>query len=82
MTPGSIFAVIFLVISSLAFAYYASHFGSYNKTYGTLGAAIGFMTWLWISSIVIMVGAEINSEVEREAKGHTPAAEKCSSKAD
>ena len=60
VTPGSLFAVIFLIISSSAFAYYAAHFGSYNKTYGTLGAAIGFMTWLWISSIVVMVGAEIN----------------------
>jgi membrane protein len=76
VTPGSAFAVIFLIISSSAFAYYAAHFGSYNETYGTLGAAIGFMTWLWISAIVIMVGAEINAEVEREAKGDTPAAKK------
>jgi membrane protein len=76
ITPGSIFAVTFLIISSFAFAFYAAHFGSYNKTYGTLGAAIGFMTWLWISSIVVMVGAEINSEVEREAKGDVPAADK------
>ena len=76
VTPGSLFAVIFLIISSSAFAYYAGHFGSYNKTYGTLGAAIGFMTWLWISSIVVMVGAEINAELEREAKGDAPAAEK------
>ena len=63
-------------LSSSAFAYYAAHFGSYNQTYGTLGAAIGFMTCLWISSIVVMVGAEINAEVEREAKGDAPAAEK------
>jgi membrane protein len=79
VTPGSLFAVIFLIISSLAFAYYAAHFGSYNKTYGTLGAAIGFMTWLWISSIVVLAGAEINAEVEREAKGNTTAVEKTSS---
>lgn len=81
VTPGSLFAVIFLIISSSAFAYYAAHFGSYNETYGTLGAAIGFMTWLWISSIVVMVGAEINAEVEREAKGDAPAAEKSPPKA-
>lgn len=80
VTPGSIFALLFLIISSSAFAYYAAHFGSYNKTYGTLGAAIGFMTWLWISSIVVMVGAEINAEVEREAKGDPPASEKIGSK--
>ena len=50
------------------------------KTYGTLGAAIGFMTWLWISSIVVMVGAEINAEVEREAKGDAPVAGEKSAK--
>ena len=76
VTPGSLFAVTFLIIASAAFAFYAAHFGSYNKTYGSLGAVIGFMTWLWISSIVVMVGAEINSEVEREAKGDAPAADK------
>lgn len=76
VTPGSLFAVGFLIASSTAFAYYANHFGSYNKTYGTLGAAIGFMTWLWISSIVVLVGAEINAEVERQAKGRTPSADK------
>jgi membrane protein len=76
VTPGSLFAVAFLIIASAAFAFYAAHFGSYNKTYGSLGAAIGFMTWLWISFIVVMVGAELNSEVEREAKGDAPAADK------
>ena len=79
VTPGSAFAVVFLIISTFAFAYYAAHFGSYNKTYGSLGAAIGLMTWLWISSIVVLVGAEINAEVEREAKGGAPAAEKTES---
>ena len=78
VTPGSIFALVSLIISSSAFAYYAAHFGSYNETYGALGAVIGFMTWLWISSIVVMVGAELNAEVEREAKGDTPAADKSS----
>jgi membrane protein len=76
VTPGSLFAVAFLIVASAAFAFYAAHFGSYNKTYGSLGAVIGFMTWLWISFIVVMVGAELNSEVEREAKGKTPAADR------
>ena len=76
VTPGSAFAVVFLIISTFAFAYYAAHFGSYNTTYGSLGAAIGLMTWLWISSIVVLVGAEINAKVEREAKGGAAAAEK------
>lgn len=76
VTPGSLFALVVLILTSTAFAYYAKHFGSYNETYGTLGAAIGFMTWLWISFIVVLVGAEINAEVEREAKGDTPAVDK------
>ena len=80
ITPGSLFATSFLIVASATFAFYAAHFGSYNKTYGSLGAVIGFMTWLWISSIVVMVGAEINAEVEHEAKGKTPTADKPSGK--
>ena len=76
VTPGSLFAVALLIVSTLAFAFYANHFGSYNKTYGALGAAIGFMTWLWISSIVVLVGAEINAEAERQVKGQAPSANK------
>ncbi len=73
VTPGSVFATFFLFAASAGFAYYASNFGNYNKAYGTLGAAIGFMTWLWISSIVVMVGAELNAAVEQEAKGKSAA---------
>jgi membrane protein len=43
-----------------------TQFGSYNRTYGSLGAAIGFMTWIWISTIVVLSGAELNAEVERQ----------------
>ena len=75
VTPGSIFASVAWVAASAGFAYYAAHFGTYNETYGTLGAAIGLMFWLWISAIVIMVGAEINAETEQEAKGAAPAVE-------
>jgi membrane protein len=76
VTPGSLFASIVWLIASGGFAYYAANFGSYNKTYGTLGAAIGLMTWMWISGIVVLVGAELNAEAEREAKGDTPTADK------
>lgn len=69
ITPGSIFASVAWIVASAGFSYYAANFGSYNKTYGTLGAAIGFMTWIWISVIVIMIGAEINSETESQAEG-------------
>jgi membrane protein len=64
---GSAFASITWVIVSLAFSYYVANFGSYNKTYGSLGAAIGFMTWIWISSMVVLLGGELNAELERQA---------------
>ena len=50
--------------SSIAFSLYVSHFGSYNSTYGSLGAVIGFMTWIWISAMVILTGAVVNAAVE------------------
>ena len=63
---GGAAAAIGWVVVSLAFSYYVAHFGSYNKTYGSLGAAIGFMTWIWISSIVVLMGAELNAELEQQ----------------
>lgn len=63
---GSAFAGIFWLLGSLAFSYYAANFGSYNKTYGSLGAAVGFMTWIWISTIIVLVGAEVNAKLETQ----------------
>ena len=65
ITPGSVVAALGWLVASALFAWYTAHFGSYNATYGALGAAIGFMTWIWISAIVIMVGAEINAAIDR-----------------
>jgi membrane protein len=65
MSPGGIFAVVLWVIASALFAFYVSNFGSYNKTYGSLAAVIIFLVWLWISNVVILLGAEMNAEVER-----------------
>ena len=65
VTWGSAFAAIGWALASALFSWYAAHFGTFNKTYGSLGAVIGFMTWIWISAIVILVGAEINNAVER-----------------
>ncbi len=62
---GAIAAVLWVIISA-AFSYYVSHFGSYNKTYGSLGAVIGFMTWIWISAMVVLIGAEFNAELEHQ----------------
>jgi membrane protein len=58
-------AVLWLGVSGL-FSWYAASFGNFNQTYGSLGAVIGFMTWLWISAIVILVGGEVNAEMEHQ----------------
>jgi membrane protein len=63
---GSAFAAAGWIGLSLLFSWYAANFGSYNKTYGSLGAVIGFMTWIWISTIVIMLGAELDAEIEHQ----------------
>ena len=65
VSPGGILAVIGWLIASAAFAFYVSNFGSYNKTYGALGGVIVFLVWLWISNIMILLGAEFNAELER-----------------
>jgi membrane protein len=63
---GSAFAAITWIIASVLFSWYTANFSTYDKTYGSLGAVIGFMVWLWISIIVILVGAAINAEIERQ----------------
>ena len=65
VSPGGILAVVGWLIASAAFAFYVGNFGSYNKTYGALGGVIVFLVWLWISNIVILLGAEFNAELER-----------------
>jgi membrane protein len=71
VTWGGAFAAIAWVLVSLAFSWYVAHFGSYNKTYGSLGAAIGFMTWIWISATIVLIGAELNAEMEHQTKRDT-----------
>jgi membrane protein len=65
VSPGGILAVVGWLIASGAFAFYVGNFGSYNKTYGALGGVIVFLVWLWISNIMILLGAEFNAELER-----------------
>jgi membrane protein len=66
ITPGSAAAAFGWIVASMAFSWYAASYGQFNKTYGTLGAAIGFMVWNWIVTIVILVGAEIDAEFDRK----------------
>jgi membrane protein len=65
ITWGSIAVVIFWVIVSALFSLYVNNFGHFNKTYGSLGAVIGFMIWIFLSMLVVLAGAELNAEIER-----------------
>jgi membrane protein len=71
LTWGSAFAAIGWLAVSVIFSWYAAHFGSYNKTYGSVGAVIGLMTWMWLSSIVILLGAELDAEMEHQTARDT-----------
>jgi len=66
ISPGAVFASVALVIFSMLFSVYASNFANFNETYGSLGALMGLLTWLWLSSVIVLVGAEINSETEKQ----------------
>ncbi len=68
---GSAFAGITWLVASIGFSYYVANFGSYNKTYGSLGAAIGFMTWIWISTMIVLLGGELNAELEQQTRHDT-----------
>ena len=63
---GSAAAVFLWLVVSAAFTLYVANFGHYNKTYGSLGAAVGFMTWIWLSCMVVLAGAELNAEIEHQ----------------
>jgi len=68
VSPGSLLAVVGWVIASVLFAFYVANFSSYNKTYGALAGPIVFLLWLWISNICVLLGAELNAELERSRK--------------
>lgn len=64
ITWGGAFATVVWIGASFLFSWYVANFGSYNKTYGSLGAIIGFMTWIWISVVVVLIGAKLDAEME------------------
>jgi membrane protein len=77
VSVGSVFAALTWIAVSVAFSWYLSRFADYNATYGSLGAVIGLMMWMWISTTVVLVGAELNSEIEHQtARDSTVGAEK------
>src|SRR3954471_11867518 len=65
ISAGAVVALVVWVVASAAFFFYASNFGSYNKTYGSLGMAITLLIWLWLTNIAILFGQELNAEIER-----------------
>jgi membrane protein len=65
VTPGAVVAIVAWAIASAAFAFYVANFGSYDKTYGTLGGLVALLVWLWISNLAILFGHQLNAERER-----------------
>lgn len=63
---GSVVAALCWVCASVLFSWYVASFDSYNRIYGSLGAGIGFMTWIWLSIVIVLLGAELNAEMERQ----------------
>lgn len=67
--PGAVVAVLSWAILSVAFSYYVANFGNYNRVYGSIGAVIAMLVWLWLSSFLILLGAVINAQVEKHVYG-------------
>ena len=71
VTWGSAIAGGIWIVGSLLLSWYVANFGTYNATYGSLGAVIGFMVWMWLSTIVVLMGGEINAEMEHQTAKDT-----------
>jgi len=66
LTPGSIAATLLWLAATLGFGFYVSNFGNYNATYGSLGAVVVFLSWLYLTAYILLMGAELNSELEKQ----------------
>ena len=71
VSPGALVAAVAWVIGSILFSWYVANFQDYNKAYGAVGAVIGLMTWIWLSATILLVGAELNAEAERQTDRDT-----------
>jgi membrane protein len=68
LTWGSVTAAALWVLGSALFSWYVQNFGSYDRTYGALGAVVGFLTWIWLSLVVLLLGAELDSALENPSE--------------
>lgn len=68
LTPGAVVAVVSWTIVSVAFSYYVANFGNYNQVYGSIGAVIAMLIWLWLTSFLILYGAALNAQLELRTK--------------
>ncbi len=75
LTPGAVLATVLWLAGSIGFSVYVSNFDTYNATYGALGGAIVLLTWLWLSAFVVLLGAELNSEIEHQTARDTTSGE-------
>ena len=66
LSVGTLAAALLWIVGSTMLSWYLSNFGNYDATYGSLGAAIGLMMWMWMSAIIVLCGAELNSEIEHQ----------------
>ena len=66
ITPGSLFSAVGIMIASLLFSWYAANFSNYSATYGSLGALMGMLFWIWLSVIIVILGGSLNSEIEHQ----------------
>ena len=71
LTVGSVFAAVAWLVVSLLFSWYLGNFANYNATYGALGAVVGLMMWMWLSTIVVLIGAVLNCEIEHQTARDT-----------
>jgi membrane protein len=69
ISPGSTFATIMAVITSVGFAYFVNHFGKYNKVYGSIGTLIVIMLWIYFNSLILLLGFELNASIDQARKG-------------
>jgi membrane protein len=75
ITPGAILAVVIAMVASAAFSLYVAKFGSFGETYGSLAAVVVVLLWLWISAFAVVLGAELNSELEHQTHRDTTTGE-------